>query len=71
MEHLARSPGTAHGSYFVDQPTSVECFPWIQPRSKVNRLEVRAALSMSMNVLPFWLLYSPSFLQRDRSLLVH
>jgi hypothetical protein len=28
-------------------------------RSKVNRLEVRAALNLSVNILPFWLCTFP------------
>ena len=36
-----------------------ECFPWINRRSKINRLEVQAALNMSVNVLPFWLCTFP------------
>lgn len=35
------------------------CFPWFQSQSKLNRLEVRAALSMSINVLPVWLCTFP------------
>ncbi len=41
---------------------SAECFPWTIQRhhsNNVNRLEVRAALSMSVNVLPFWLCTFP------------
>lgn len=41
---------------------STECFPWTIQRhhsNNVNRLEVRAALSMSVNVLPFWLCTFP------------
>ncbi len=42
-------------------PASVEteCFAWVPGRPKTNRLEVRAALSMSVNVLPFWLCTFP------------
>lgn len=36
-----------------------ECFSWIPTRSKVNRLEVRAALTMSANIVPFWLCTFP------------
>ncbi len=36
-----------------------ECFPWIQSRSSINRLELRAALNMSINILPFWLCTFP------------
>ncbi len=36
-----------------------ECFPWIQVRSNINRLELRAALNMSVNILPFWLCTFP------------
>ncbi|XP_045023035.1 uncharacterized protein LOC123466425 [Daphnia magna] len=37
-----------------------ECFPWMyQAGSKLNRLEIRAALNMSVNILPFWLCTFP------------
>ena len=36
-----------------------ECFHWIHRRSNINRLEVQAALNMSVNVLPFWLCTFP------------
>lgn len=39
--------------------TGTECFAWIPGRPKINRLEVRAALSMSVNVFPFWLCTFP------------
>ncbi|KAI9558837.1 hypothetical protein GHT06_015626 [Daphnia sinensis] len=35
------------------------CFPWMHSGSKVSRLEVQAALNMSVNVLPFWLCTFP------------
>ena len=43
----------------IDHTDIVECFPWMSGRSKINRMEVRAALSMSINVLPFWLCTFP------------
>ncbi|XP_046458954.1 uncharacterized protein LOC124205549 [Daphnia pulex] len=36
-----------------------ESFPWMPTRSKVNRLEVQAALNLSVNILPFWLCTFP------------
>ncbi len=30
------------------------CFSWLSSRPKLSRLEIRAALSMSVNMLPFW-----------------
>ena len=36
-----------------------ECFPWMPIRSKINRLEVQAALNLSVNILPFWLCTFP------------
>ncbi|XP_046454827.1 uncharacterized protein LOC124202521 isoform X2 [Daphnia pulex] len=36
-----------------------EFFPWMKNRSKISRLEVRAALNMSVNILPFWLCTFP------------
>jgi 5-hydroxytryptamine receptor 1 len=35
------------------------CFSWFTNRPKLNRLEIRAALSMSINMLPFWLCTFP------------
>ncbi|KAK4014412.1 hypothetical protein OUZ56_026935 [Daphnia magna] len=35
------------------------CFPWLYNRPKFNRLEIRAAFSMSINVLPVWLCTFP------------
>ncbi len=43
-----------------DDYLDAECFPWMLPmRSKVNRLEVRAALNMFVNILPFGLCTFP------------
>lgn len=36
-----------------------EFFPWMKNRSKISRLEVRAAFNMSVNILPFWLCTFP------------
>jgi hypothetical protein len=35
------------------------CFSWFYSRPKISRLEIRAALSMSINVLPVWLCTFP------------
>jgi hypothetical protein len=35
------------------------CFPWMQGRSKVSRLELQTTINMSINVLPFWLCTFP------------
>jgi hypothetical protein len=34
-------------------------FPWMPNRSKISRLEVQAALNLSVNILPFWLCTFP------------
>ncbi|XP_045036541.1 alpha-2A adrenergic receptor isoform X2 [Daphnia magna] len=36
-----------------------ECFPWMQGRSIVSRMEARAAVRMSVNLLPLWLCTFP------------
>lgn len=41
----------------VDHPART--FIWKQVGSKVNRLEVQAAFSLSVNILPFWLCTFP------------
>ena len=35
------------------------CFPWMQGRSKVSRLELQTTINMSINVLPFLLCTFP------------
>ncbi|KAI9558810.1 hypothetical protein GHT06_015599 [Daphnia sinensis] len=50
--------GEAEIKSYVDHIDN-ECFSWTPNRSKVNRLEVRAALSMSVNILPFWICTFP------------
>ena len=58
------------GSVFPAQPiennaprqsvgTQPNCFPWFQGHSKLNRLEIRAALFMLINVLPVLLCTIP------------
>ena len=39
--------------------TQTNCYPWFQSRSKLNRLEIRAALFMLINVLPVLLCTFP------------
>ncbi len=50
-------------SQSINNPVTVhdtKPFPyWIPIRSKVNRLEVQAALNLSVNILPFWLCTFP------------
>jgi hypothetical protein len=36
-----------------------ESFPYMPIRSKISRLEVQAALNLSVNILPFWLCTLP------------
>lgn len=37
----------------------ISCHPWLQKQTKVNRLEIRAAFNMSINVLPMCLCTLP------------
>ncbi|XP_059352450.1 uncharacterized protein LOC132088202 [Daphnia carinata] len=39
--------------------TDTNCFSWFTHQKKLNRLEIRAALNMSINVLPVWLCTFP------------
>ncbi|KAI9552853.1 hypothetical protein GHT06_020736 [Daphnia sinensis] len=39
--------------------TDAKCFAWLTNKKKLNRLEIRAALNMSINVLPVWLCTFP------------
>lgn len=34
-----------------------DCFPWFRPQ--INRLEVKAALNLSVNTIPFWICTFP------------
>jgi hypothetical protein len=38
---------------------STQCFAWFHTRPKISRLEIRAALSLSINFLPVWLCTFP------------
>ena len=42
-----------------DDENTSECFGWFQNQSKVNQLEIRAALILSVNILPFWICTFP------------
>ncbi|EFX82895.1 hypothetical protein DAPPUDRAFT_316241 [Daphnia pulex] len=46
-------------SQAINNLGDTESFPWMPNRSKVNRLEVQAALNLSVNILPFWLCTFP------------
>ncbi|EFX82897.1 hypothetical protein DAPPUDRAFT_101081 [Daphnia pulex] len=46
-------------SQAINNLGDTESFPWMPNRSKVNRLEVQAALNLSVNILPFWLCAFP------------
>jgi 5-hydroxytryptamine receptor 1 len=50
-------------SHLPSQPINIqddtESFPWMPNRSKISRLEVQAALNLSVNILPFWLCTFP------------
>ncbi|XP_057381111.1 uncharacterized protein LOC130703691 [Daphnia carinata] len=65
---LVENERNSHQHLPAHQPSSIEnfdneCFPWIKVKnqggSKFNRLEIRAALNMSVNILPFWLCTFP------------
>jgi hypothetical protein len=43
----------------IDHKIGKESFPWRQNCSKYNRLEIQAALNMSVNIIPFWLCTFP------------
>ncbi|XP_046454717.1 uncharacterized protein LOC124202411 isoform X2 [Daphnia pulex] len=45
--------------HFDSQLDDTLCFTWFLNRPKLNRLEIRAAFSMSVNILPFWLCTFP------------
>ncbi|KZS17527.1 Uncharacterized protein APZ42_016400 [Daphnia magna] len=47
-----------HSALSIDH-LGAGCFPWTHSNSKISRLEVQAALNMSVNVLPFWLCTFP------------
>ncbi len=42
-----------------NETDTTQCFAWLHTGPKINRLEIRAALSMSINVLPVWLCTFP------------
>ena len=50
---------TALQQYLESQMDDALCFSWIFNRPKLNRLEIHAALSLSVNMLPFWLCTFP------------
>ncbi|XP_046638193.1 uncharacterized protein LOC124316345 [Daphnia pulicaria] len=46
-------------SQSINNLGDTESFPWMPIRSKISRLEVQAALNLSVNILPFWLCTFP------------
>ena len=49
----------SQGNQDPEMEETAECFPWFQPRNKLNRLEIRAALNISFNILPVCLCTFP------------
>jgi hypothetical protein len=43
----------------INNEDNIEWFPWKSNRSKISRLEIQAALNLSVNILPFWLCAFP------------
>jgi hypothetical protein len=54
LENEKEEPGNALPPHSESQLDETLCFSRFFDRSKLNRLEIRAALSMSINVLPVW-----------------
>lgn len=45
---------------YIEDHAGVQCFPALfQPRDRISRLEISAALNLSINVLPFWVCTFP------------
>ena len=59
MENAADATGNALQQHLESQMDDPLCFSWFANRSKHNRQEIRAALSLSINMLPFWLCTFP------------
>lgn len=64
MEHqpteINNVQATATPLQTVPDISSTDCFPWFHYiRPQINRLDIRAALSMSINILPFWVCTLP------------
>ena len=59
VENEADATGNALQQHLESQMDDPLCFSWFANRSKINRQEIRAALSLSINMLPFWLCTFP------------
>ena len=59
IENAADATGNALQQHLESQMDDPLCFSWFANRSKHNRQEIRAALSLSINMLPFWLCTFP------------
>jgi hypothetical protein len=56
IECESRPPATSQP---INNEDNIEWFPWKSNRSKISRLEIQAALNLSVNILPFWLCAIP------------
>jgi hypothetical protein len=43
----------------AEREQDTQCFAWFRTRPKISRLEIHAALSLSINFLPVWLCTFP------------
>ncbi|EFX83638.1 hypothetical protein DAPPUDRAFT_100265 [Daphnia pulex] len=59
IENETDATGNALQNLESQMDDSTLCFSWFFNRQKLSRLEIRAALSMSINMLPFWLCTFP------------
>ena len=53
------APGNALQRHLESHLDDTLCFSWFTNRPKLNRLEIRAALKMSVNMIPFLLCTFP------------
>jgi hypothetical protein len=59
IENEADATVNALQQHLESQMDDPLCFSWFFNRSKLNRQGIRAALSLSINMLPFWLCTFP------------
>jgi 5-hydroxytryptamine receptor 1 len=60
MENVADdATGISLQQHLESQMDDPLCFSWFANRSKLNQQEIRATLSLSMNMLRFWLCTFP------------
>ena len=59
------APGNAIANQLDCELNDIDYFSWFFNRPKLNRLEIRAALSMSINMIPFWFCAFPLLVEND------